>query len=121
MAQFIQSDTGETQVSMPLSEYNQLMDLVEERIDIDSATEIQSLIAAGDETYPHSLMIELVHSKSPISALRKYRGLTMQQLADAVGVSKSYISKLENGDKQGSIETLKAIAQALNVDLEMVA
>ncbi len=34
------------------------------------------------------------------------------------GVRQAYISQLETGKKEGSIETLKAIASALSVDLD---
>lgn len=33
-------------------------------------------------------------------SMRKYRGMTQSQLADEMGVSQSYISQIENGQKQ---------------------
>ena len=46
---------------------------------------------------------------------RKKRGWTLDQLAEAVGTSKGYLSDLERGNRNGGIDMLRAIAQALRV------
>lgn len=40
---------------------------------------------------------------------RRKRGLTQQELADKVGTTKSYISKIENGVKEARLSTLEKI------------
>ncbi len=50
-----------------------------------------------------------------ISALRKSRGLTQEDLAGAAEIDRSFLSEIENGHKNFSVETLKKIADALNV------
>ena len=50
------------------------------------------------------------------SALKK-RGMSQQALADAIDVSKGYISEIANGIKQPSIETLDAILDTLDADI----
>lgn len=53
-----------------------------------------------------------------LRAHRRYRGLTLQELADQVGLSKSYLSKIENGIKPLDSRThLHALADALDVSL----
>jgi transcriptional regulator with XRE-family HTH domain len=50
--------------------------------------------------------------------LRRYRdaaGLSQQQLADSVGIAKSYVSSLELGYRAPHLNLLVKIAQALNV------
>lgn len=42
---------------------------------------------------------------------RLKKGLTQQQLADKVGTSKSYISKIENNVKEARLSTLKKIVE----------
>lgn len=44
--------------------------------------------------------------------------MTLEQLATPVGRAKGLLSDMENGKKSGSIETLRAIAAALRVDLD---
>ena len=39
------------------------------------------------------------------------KGLTQQELADKVGTSKSYISKIENNIKEARLSTLKKIVE----------
>ncbi|MFJ5226117.1 helix-turn-helix domain-containing protein [Streptomyces sp. NPDC088400] len=51
-----------------------------------------------------------------IKVVRKRRGLTQRELADASGVSLSTIRKLEQGDREGArLETLRMLAAALHV------
>ncbi|MEC5189706.1 transcriptional regulator with XRE-family HTH domain [Geobacillus thermodenitrificans] len=52
-----------------------------------------------------------------ISEERRLKGLSQQELAEKIGVSKSYISKIEapNCEKTFSLEILFDIAQALNI------
>lgn len=58
------------------------------------------------------------HEKSPFSirlkTLRKEKRLNMDNLAAAVGVSKSYISLLESGGRQPSREVVLKLAEALD-------
>lgn len=53
-----------------------------------------------------------------IRSLRKARGLTQAQLAEAIGVDESYISKIEKGKLSytPSEETLRLLAQVLDAD-----
>lgn len=54
-----------------------------------------------------------------IKALRTERGLTLEQLAQATGSSKSYIWELENRNPpRPSAEKLSAIATALGVTVD---
>lgn len=58
---------------------------------------------------------------SPIKIIRKHKGLTQGQLAQAADISRPYLTEIETGRKDGSIRALKAIAGALDVSLEMIA
>ena len=59
--------------------------------------------------------------ENPIKTIRKYRGLTQGALADMAGISRPYLTEIETGRKDGSIRAIKAIANALNVSLEILA
>ncbi|MGI9861761.1 cupin domain-containing protein [Moorella naiadis] len=48
-----------------------------------------------------------------IRSLRKQRGLSLQHLAEKVGISYSYLSQIENGKTNLSVSLLKDIASAL--------
>ncbi|MGI6227810.1 MAG: helix-turn-helix domain-containing protein [Peptococcales bacterium] len=55
-----------------------------------------------------------------ISYYRKQSGLTQQDLADLVGISKSYLSKIEapNTNKSYSLDVLFGIAEALKINIK---
>ena len=52
-----------------------------------------------------------------IKELRKLKNITTTLLADKIGVTQSFISAIENGNKKCSLETLNAICIILNVSL----
>lgn len=46
--------------------------------------------------------------------------MTQEELAKKSGVSVHMIRKIENGESEGSISTIKAIAMALDLDIDML-
>lgn len=73
-----------------------------------------------DERFPADFVNRLFDSDNRIGVWREYRGLTMSALAEAAGISQSYLSDIENGKKDGSVKVLKRIAQALNTDVDLI-
>jgi len=49
---------------------------------------------------------------------RNIRGLKQEYIGKKIGLNRSYISKIENGEANPSLEYLSKIAQLLNVDIE---
>jgi len=50
-----------------------------------------------------------------VRALRRQRGWTQHQLAEAPGVSRATIARIEAGDSNPDLDTLGMIARALGV------
>lgn len=50
-----------------------------------------------------------------IKQIRKQKKLTQQELADELKISRSYLSDIENGNKNPSIKTIQTLADKLNV------
>jgi transcriptional regulator with XRE-family HTH domain len=44
----------------------------------------------------------------------------MNELASKVGISSAYLSQIENGKRNPTIDTLKSIAKELAIDIEML-
>ena len=44
--------------------------------------------------------------------------MMQQELANAAGISKSYLSRIESGKRTGTAEVLAAIARALDLTLD---
>ncbi len=105
---------------LPFEEYRQLLELAEEAEEIRAGKRASAELAAGkDELIPAEVVERLFEKgESPLSVWREYRGLTQEQLAQAAGVGKSYISQIESGRKTGSVTVLKRIARVLDIDLD---
>jgi len=53
-----------------------------------------------------------------LRCIRSTRGLTLTDLASATSISKSTLSRLENGQRRPTLELLLALAQAFRVPLD---
>src|ERR671912_1289201 len=53
-----------------------------------------------------------------LQGIRKRRGVTLTDLAERTGISKSTLSRLENGQRRPSLELLLPLAQAYGVPLD---
>ena len=71
--------------------------------------------------HPAHHIAEVVYMKIRIEfhvrEIRQERGLTIRQLADLSGVSKSNISALEKGEIMPTVHTMCCLAVALGVEL----
>ncbi len=59
--------------------------------------------------------------ENPIKILRKYRGMTQAELAEAADISRPYLTEIETGKKDGSIRAMRSLADALGVSVGLVA
>ena len=50
-----------------------------------------------------------------IQEIRKIRGMSQDDLGERLGVTRSFVSKMENGKKKISLEHVEKIAKILNV------
>jgi transcriptional regulator with XRE-family HTH domain len=52
---------------------------------------------------------------------REHRGLTVEKLAKAAGISQPYLSQIETGRRDGTFKVMAALARALKIDLDDLA
>ena len=50
--------------------------------------------------------------------IRKEKGMTQEDICDALGLDRGYISSIENGKRNPTLSTLKKLADALKVHVE---
>lgn len=55
--------------------------------------------------------------KDIVRQLRKERGMTQQELADMIGLTKVTISQYETGKRKPSFEMIEALADVFHVDM----
>lgn len=119
--QFFKSPSGEEMAVLPRADYEKLLEAYETGIDLAEAEHILSEVRNGRmEAFPADVVFAMAEGRTPIKALRAYRGLTAQELAHRVGVSRPYISQLEAGERVGTPKLLAKIAAALDVDLDVL-
>lgn len=53
-----------------------------------------------------------------LKLLRKEKNMSQQELADALGISKSSINMYERGERQPNFEILETIADYFNIDID---
>lgn len=106
---------------MPIEEYERLVGALEDAHDAATLEEFyRRLVSGEEETFPAEVADRLLAGEHPVRVLRSYRGMTLQQLADACGVTNSHISQVEKGKRSMSTELLKKVAKALRVDPELL-
>ena len=116
-AQIIEKDGKPEFAVIPYGEYEQLMAFAEDKADI---ADIIAFRESKEETFPEAIVDAILDGENPIRVYRVYRRMTQGDLAVAIQKSLPYIAKLESGDRKGTVEVLVSIAEALEVDLEML-
>ena len=67
---------------------------------------------------PISVIDRLIAREDPVRVWRERRGNSLRRLAERAGIGIGYLSQTENGEHKGTVDALKKIAAALDVDLE---
>ncbi len=81
----------------------------------------QRLDSGAEEPIPSAVARRVfVEDAVPIRAFREWRGLTQEELARRIGSSKSYLSQLETRRRTPGVKTLRRIAGALDVPVEIL-
>lgn len=66
------------------------------------------------------MVAETVELGQTLLRWRKRRGLTQAELSQKSGLSQVFISLLENGNKQPSLETLEVLSKCLDVPVAVI-
>jgi DNA-binding XRE family transcriptional regulator len=117
--QFIPNDDSPAYAVLPYADYLRLIG--DDRAALSDEEIFDRAMAADEESFPEEIAARLTSGENPIRVFRRHRKLTQSDLADKIGSTSTYVSQLENGVRKGSVEMLKAIAAALNVDLDDLA
>ena len=118
--QIIEKDGRPEYAVVPIDEYRRMVASLEEsadRVAIDRALREN---AAGD-TVPAEVIHAILDGTPSLRAWRQHRRLTLDGLAAKVGVSKGYLSQIENGRKSGTLGLVRRLAAALDVTLDDLA
>ncbi len=117
--QFIERDGKREYAVVPIEVFERLMSAAE---DLDDIALYETAKTADDGArIPAEVLYATLDGAHPIKAWRNYRSLTLQALADRAGISKAFLSQIENGKRTGTIAVLSALARALDVPVDLLA
>ena len=112
---------GAEMVLLTRAEFDALMQRIE---DAEENAELVAIyddrmarLKAGiDVVLPPEVSMRVLKGEGILRALRNWRGVTQAELAEKTGFTQSYLSDLEAKKRVGPPQTLRKIAQALDVD-----
>ena len=105
---------GTEMVVLPARDFERLTALAEDGEDIAAARATLARVAAGEGTMPGEVLgAVLDEGLHPITAWRRYRGLSQVELARRTGLSQVWLSRIESGGGTGSAATRRKVAEAL--------
>ena len=94
---------------------------MEDAEDVLNIEENVKAVREGREmTIPGEITFAVLDGMSPIRAWREYRQIKMGELAKKIGISPAYLSQIENGKRNPTLDTLKSIAMELKIDIDLL-
>ena len=102
-------------VTIPKAEYDRLVGAAEDLEDIKA---IEAYLANPKEGIPGDLVKRIIDGESPLAVYREWRGYNQSSLSKASGVHRVQIADIEAGRSKGSVDTLKKLAETLNVSID---
>ncbi len=117
--QIITTPKGERLVVLPEAEYVRLLEALEDIEDQNAVRQFKERLAAGDEELLPAAMVDaILDGESRVRVWREHRGLTAAALAKAAGIASPYLSQIETGKREGTVETYRKLAIALGITLD---
>lgn len=109
---------GKSFAVVPFELWEHMLDVAEDAADIAAIEEYDR----EDDGFriPHSVIVAKCNGQHPVRAWREHRKLTQDSLARAAKISTAFLSQIEGGKRTGSVETLRAIAKALDVPMDVL-
>jgi len=109
-------------VTIPREEYERLRAAADDLADLQTYDRAKAALAAGeDELIPADYVNRLLNGENALRVYRDLRAMTQAALAEKAGVNRVMVAEIETGRKQGSVTTLRALANTLGVSLDHLA
>jgi DNA-binding XRE family transcriptional regulator len=115
----ITTPNGDRMAVIPVEEYERLVEAAEETTDVRAYDEAKRRLASGqDELLPSAMVNRILDGENALRVWREHRGLTLKELADKAQVSAPFVSQIEKGQREGSVETMRKLADALKISVD---
>lgn len=117
--QFITTPEGERMVVLSERDYRALLQARDDAEDLNAVRLFKNRIKRGEEELLPAAMVDaILNGENRLRVWREHRGLTALALAKAAGIAAAYLSQIETGKRDGTIETYRKLAKALRVSLD---
>lgn len=117
--QTITTPRGERMVVLDEAEYERLLDALE---DAEDAAVVHRLegerVSDKKELIPAEYTHRMLNGENRIAVWREFRGMKSKHLANAAGIAPSDLSQTETGKRDGTVGTMKRIAEAMAVSID---
>ncbi len=118
-AQTIITPAGERLVLVSEADYRALVEAAEDNADRLAVAEFRRRLSAGEEEMiPVAVVDRLLSGENRVRVWREHRGLTATALAERAGIAQAFLSQIETGRRDGTVETLRKLARALDLTLD---
>ena len=104
-------------VTIPRTEYERLVADSEMLADLAACDAAR---AEAGEGMPQAVFSRIISGENPVTVIREWRGLAQAELARRANLHRVQLHDIETGKSRGSVDTLKAIAVALDVGMDDV-
>lgn len=117
--QTITTPGGERLVVLPEIEFLSLVEAAEDAADRTAVQAFRRKFATGDEEFvPSEVVDRILDGESRLRVWRDHRGLSSKALAEKAGIAQGFLSQIETGKREGTLDTLRKLAQALDLTLD---
>jgi transcriptional regulator with XRE-family HTH domain len=123
--QIIRTPSGDELVVLTRGDYEALLERAdheaEDAEDIAIYDARKAELAAGGVVLPQEVSAAILRGDSRLKAVRDWRDQTQMYLSFKTGISQGYLSDLESGRRVGTPETIRKLAQTLEVPEEWLS
>jgi len=117
--QFIERDGQREYAVVPMALFERLVEAIEDQNDLEDVRRFRQ--ADDGFRIPAEIVFRMIEGENKIRLWREYRGFTVEVLAERACISKAYLSQMENGKRAGTLKTIRVLAAALDVPLDVLA
>jgi transcriptional regulator with XRE-family HTH domain len=76
------------------------------------------LATGEEELLPSAIVDAILDGQNRVRVWREHRGLTAAALAKQAGIASAYLSQIETGKREGTVEADRKLASALGITLD---
>jgi DNA-binding XRE family transcriptional regulator len=113
--QYIENNGKPQYAVIPVELYTELVEKAEMLDDIKA---FDLSFANNDELLPAEIVYRLLDGEDTLKVWREHRGMTQTGLAKQAGLTQPTIAQIETGQRAGTTDIFRKLANVLNVDID---